>query len=193
MTASVKSGGTLGAATRNRCGCGCDYAEGPHQDGEEHEVHYDGLGATLNPLLTVCPDELNAVGDGEWEQIELAVDSGASETVVNEDMLKSVMTQDSAASKRGVEYEVANGVRIPNLGEKRFVGTSDEGISRRLTAQVCDVNKALLSVSKVTRSGSRVIFDADGSYIEDKNSGERMHLVEKNGMYMLNLWTKKGF
>ena len=73
------------------------------------------------------------------------------------------------------------------------MGTSAEGFSRRLTAQVCDVNKALLSVSKVTRSGSRVIFDADGSYIEDKNSGERMHLVEKNGMYMLNLWTKRGF
>ena len=144
-------------------------------------------------MLTVCPDELNAVGDGEWEQIELAVDSGASETVVNEDMLTSVTTQESAASKRGVEYEVANGVRIPNLGEKRFIGTSDEGICRRLTAQVCDVNKALLSVSKVTKSGSRVVFDTDGSYIEDKNSGEKMHLTEKNGMYMLNLWTKRGF
>ena len=147
----------------------------------------------MNPLLTVCPDELNAVGDGEWEQIELAVDSGASETVVNDDMLTSVITQESAASKRGVEYEVANGVRIPNLGEKRFIGTSDEGICRRLTAQVCDVNKALLSVSKVTKSGSRVVFDTDGSYIEDKNSGEKMHLTEKNGMYMLNLWTKRGF
>ena len=142
----------------------------------------------MNPLLTVCPDELNAVGDGEWEQIELAVDSGASETVVNDDMLTSVMTQDSAASKRGVEYEVANGVRIPNLGEKRFVGTSDEGISRRLTAQVCDVNKALLSVKKVMAAGNRVVFDTDGSFIESKETGEKMWLNEENGIYMLKMW-----
>ena len=129
----------------------------------------------------------------EWEEIELAVDSGASETVVNDDMLKSVQTQESAASRRGVEYEVANGIRIPNLGEKRFIGTSDEGVSRRLTAQVCDVNKALLSVSKMVKAGNRVIFDPDGSYIEDKNTGECMNLKEKNGMYMLSLWTKRGF
>ena len=92
-----------------------------------------------------------------------------------------------------MEYEVANGIRIPNLGEKKFVGTSTEGISRRLTAQVCDVNKALLSVSKVAKSGGRVVFDSDGSYIEDKNTGEKMNLVERNGMYMLSLWTKRGF
>ena len=133
------------------------------------------------------------MSDGEWEEIELAVDSGASETVVNDDMLKTIQTQESAASRRGVEYEVANGVRIPNLGEKRFTGTSTEGISRKLTAQVCDVNKALLSVSKMTKNGNRVIFDSDGSYIEDKQTGERMNLTEKNGMYMLNLWTKRGF
>ena len=129
----------------------------------------------------MCPDEINAVNEGEWEEVELAVDSGASETVVNDDMLKSVQTQESAASRRGVEYEVANGIRIPNLGEKRFIGTSDEGISRRLTAQVCDVNKALLSVSKMVKAGNRVIFDPEGSYIEDKNTGECMNLKEKTG------------
>ena len=123
--------------------------------------------------------------DGGWEEVELAVDSGASETVISEDMVVSADIRDSPASKRGVEYEVANGVRIPNLGEKKFIGVSDEGISRRLTAQVCDVNKGLLSVSKVTKAGSRVIFDSDGSYIEDKTNGERMRLSERNDMFML--------
>ena len=83
----------------------------------------------MNPLLTVCPDEINAVNEGEWEEIELAVDSGASETVVNEDMLRSVQTQESAASRRGVEYEVANGIRIPNLGEKGFKATLTTRVS----------------------------------------------------------------
>ena len=129
---------------------------------------------------------MSAVGDSEWEEVELAVDSGASETVINEDMVTSADLRESPASKRGVEYEVASGVRIPNLGEKRFVGVSDEGISRRLTAQVC-----VLSVSEVTKGGSRVVFDTDGSYIEDKSNGERMYLSERNDMFMLRMWTRR--
>ena len=35
-------------------------------------------------------------------------------------------------------------------------------------AQVCDVNRGLLSVKKVAMSGSVVVFDEDGSYIHDK-------------------------
>ena len=86
-----------------------------------------------------------------------------------------------------------SGIMIPSLGENMFVGTSNEGVSRRLTAQVCEVNKGLLSVSKIAKGGSRVVFDSDEAYIEDKHTLERMYLKERNGMYMLTLWAKKGF
>ena len=59
----------------------------------------------------------------KWQWIH-----GASETVVGEDMISAVATRQGQASRRGVVYEVANGVRIPNLGEKQFVGVSNEGI-----------------------------------------------------------------
>ena len=98
--------------------------------------------------------------------------------------------KEGAARRRGVEYEVANGVRIPNLGEKKFVGISNEGVSRQITAQVCDVNKGLLSVRKMVNAGNRVVFDRHGSYIEDAQTGEIMNLEEKQGMYILRLWTK---
>ena len=77
--------------------------------------------------------------------------------------------------------------------KKGSYGVTNEGIKRKLVAQVCDVNKALLSVSRVTNSGSKVVFDSSGSYIEDKNTGEKIHLEERNGMFMIRLWTKKGF
>ena len=118
---------------------------------------------------------------------------GASETVVNENMILSAEIQDGVNSKNGVEYEVANGIRIPNLGEKKFVGITDEGVSRKMVAQVCDVNKGLLSVSRVIHNGSRVVFDSDGSYIEDKTNGEVINLTERNGMFMLKMWTKRDF
>ena len=108
-------------------------------------------------------------------------------------MILSADLVEGPASRRGVEYEVANGIRIANLGEKKFTGVSREGVGRRLTAQVCDVNKGLLSVSRIASSGHRVVFDSNGSYIEDKRTGETMALQERNGMYMLKLWTKRVF
>ena len=148
----------------------------------------------LRLFTTIEPEGVNAVQDQGWEEIELAVDSGASETVIGEDMLTSVATKEGPASKRGVQYEVANGVRIPNLGEKHFQGYTEEGLPRNLKAQVCDVNKALLSVSKLVHMGNAVVFDGEGSYIEDKATGERLWLREQGGMYMLKLWVKgEGF
>ena len=38
----------------------------------------------LAPLITIAPEGLSAVGEGEGEEFELAVDSGASETVIND-------------------------------------------------------------------------------------------------------------
>jgi predicted RNase H-like nuclease (RuvC/YqgF family) len=145
----------------------------------------------LRPLVAVEPEGINALGSQqEWEILELAVDSGATETVVNEDNIESVNTQPGMASKRGVKYEVANGVRIPNLGEKKFVAVSEEGSQRNITAQVCDVSKPLLSVKKVVDAGNRVVFDKGGSYIEDVKTGERMWMHEDHGMYMLKMYVR---
>ena len=142
------------------------------------------------------PSGLNAVEEvaPEWEEIEMAVDSGASESVVSEDMLNGVETLEGKAKKMGVQYEVADGTLIPNLGEKKYVAVSDAGVARHMKSQVCEVNKALLSVHRCVQAGNKVVFAASGSYIEDETSGETMPLTEKGGMYMLRLWVKaQGF
>jgi len=159
-------------------------------------------GASVPPLSTLgslgirMPEGLKSVEEvaPEWEEIEMAVDSGASESVVSEDMLTGVETVEGYAQKKGVQYEVADGALIPNLGEKKFVAVSDAGVTRAMKAQVCDVNKALLSVHRVVQAGNRVVFAASGSYVQDETSGETMALTEKGGMYMLKLWVKaQGF
>jgi hypothetical protein len=117
----------------------------------------------LRIFQTIIPEGVNAVKTrDEWECIELAVDSGATETVVGEDMLTDIETKEGWASKHGVQYEVANGERIPNVGEKKFQGITEHGLARNITAQVCDVNKALLSVKKIIAAGNRVTFDEEG-------------------------------
>ena len=56
------------------------------------------------------------------------------------------------------ELNVANGVQIPNLGERKFKGVAAEGSMKSVVAQVCEVNRGLLSVGKVTSVGNRVVF-----------------------------------
>ena len=55
---------------------------------------------------------------------------------------------------------------------------------------VCDMAKALGSVSQMCRAGHSVAFNPpwheDGSYIEYLDIGERMWLEESNGLYVLN-------
>ena len=147
----------------------------------------------LGSLVEVVPEGVNSVGESEWEEIEMAVDSGATETVIGKDMLGQVQLKEGSAYRRGVHYEVASGELIPNLGEKQFVGYNEGGQARSMTAQVCDVNKALLSVKKMVQAGNRVVFEPEGGYVEDMASGERLHLREQAGMYMLKLWVKSPF
>ena len=121
--------------------------------------------------------------------VELAVDSGASETVIPEEMVKSVAMAPSDASRRGVMYEVANGQRIPNLGEKLFSGYTDgEHLQRAIRAQVCEVSKPLLSVSRLVKAGNSVVFSPEGAYITDGATGENISLTEHGGMYHMRLW-----
>ena len=65
---------------------------------------------------------------------------------------------------------------------------TDAGTTHQLTAQVTDVNKALLSVVKTVDAGNRVVFDEAHSYIEDKSNGNRIPVERKNGAYVLKMW-----
>ena len=126
-----------------------------------------------------------------WEEKNF-VDSGATETVIGEEVLLDVELKDGPAKKRGIQYEVANGSRLPNLGEKTFTGESEEGVKRQIKAQVCEVNKPLLSVSRIMRAGSKVVFDMQGSYIEDTQTRERIWMEEQGGMFSVKLWVPEG-
>ena len=147
----------------------------------------------LQLFRAVYPDGINGLDEKEpeWEELDMAVDSGATEHVGNEEMLKNIKLEEGEAYKKGVQYEVASGTLIPNLGEKKFVAVTDNGLMRKMKIQICDVNKALMSVKRIARAGNRVVFDDEYSYIEDKATGEHIPLKEEGGMYMLKLWVRK--
>ena len=60
---------------------------------------------------------------------------------------------------------------------------------RDMRFTVCDVSKALGSVSQMCKTGHKVVFNppwsGDGSYIEHVDIGERMWMHEEGGLYVL--------
>jgi hypothetical protein len=48
-------------------------------------------------------------------------------------------------------------------------------------------------VSKAVKAGNVVVFDEDGSYIENKLTGQKTWLTEEGGMYALKMWVKSLF
>ena len=136
------------------------------------------------------PERINYVRSVGWEEIELAVDSGASETVIGTNMAESADLVEGKEFRAKIEYEMADGQRVPNLGEKSFVVVDDDGLRRSMKAQVCDISKGLLSVSRVVNAGNTVVFSPKENYIQDGVTGERMWITERRGMYLLKLWTK---
>ena len=57
----------------------------------------------------------------------MAIDSGATETVMAEATLNGIVdVTGGPALRRGVTYEVANGVDVSNLWERKFVGVAEE-------------------------------------------------------------------
>ena len=58
---------------------------------------------------------------------------------------------------------------------------------RQMTFQVAKTTKALASVSKIVGNGNAVVFDSEGSYILNKQSGDVTWLREENGVYLLDM------
>ena len=114
----------------------------------------------------------------EWEEIELAADSGATDNVVGGRMLTSTETVPNEKSKKGAKREVADGTLIENQGEKKAMAETVAGIAKALTIQVTDVNKALVSVSQIVQNGHQVALEEGSSYIEDKHAGARIAAKE---------------
>ncbi len=56
-------------------------------------------------------------GPEEWIEIEIIVDSGACVTVMPRSLCEWICILQNRLSREGVEYEVANGAHIPNLGK----------------------------------------------------------------------------
>ena len=107
-------------------------------------------------------------------------------------MAPEVRVEESPGSRRGQVYMSASGERIPNLGQQNIDFITDEGRPLRGQYQVAEVNRALLSVGKICDNNKRVIFGKNGGAILCLKTGRTTSFLRQNGVYLLNMWVKKG-
>ena len=92
------------------------------------------------------------------------------------------------ASRNGEHYTAVNGGKIFDRGDKTTTMMSREGHLRNMKFTSCDVKRALGSVSAICNQGHTVVFNAadhpDGSYIYHIESGEKMNLKHKDGLFV---------
>ena len=153
----------------------------------------DGEGSGLCLLQGVELDgEIHQLRDGGYERVTSYVDSGAITSVIPSATAAQFPVRESAGSRRGQQFAVANGARLPNLGERTVRGLSDAFGEVQMTYQVAEVTKPLNSVGQMCDAGSWVLFHRDGGVIVSEKTGAETHFNREDGMYVLHTWVKQG-
>ena len=120
----------------------------------------------------------------DGRRIELTIDSGAAEHVVGPRDLPHIPI---APSRKHVQYTMANGHKTTNRGEQQVMALTHEGQEITFKAQVTDVHRPLMSVSRICDKGHRVVFESHGGYIESLTIGERIHVRRDHNVYRLQV------
>ena len=156
---------------------------------EQTEKELEGEKLLVKALIELTSDALNGLEDTveEWEEVEFMVDSGAGTTVIGPDQVKAVQASEPDPNK---SYKMANGAVIEHMGQKIFHAVAEDEQSRRITAQVTEVDEPLLSVYQIVKHGSSVVFKPSGSYI-DTPGGQRLPLKSVGNVYKLKMWVPR--
>ena len=112
-----------------------------------------------------------------WESLPfpIVIDSGACASVMPAGWCNYVPFRETPQSKAGAFYRAANGNRIYHEGERIVSMMIQEMSLRDMKFAVCDVTKALGSVSQMCRTGHKVVsnppWSPHGSYKMHEETG----------------------
>lgn len=123
----------------------------------------------------------------EAPNLEFTIDSGASENVISEAMASHYPTKPSAGSQKGLVYTAANGTTMANRGEKAVTFRTCEGYDCMLKMQVTDVQRPLISVSRICDAGHRVVVTRQGGYIQHEGSGQITSFYRDHNGYRMSV------
>ena len=133
----------------------------------------------INPVTAEC----------NWEKVTMTADTGAVTHVVRPDVAPQLSLNETEASRTGKGFTGAEGSKLPNLGEKHANGVTDEGLPINMTWQVAGkLKRNLAAIGRICSEGNRVVFDEEGSYIENKSTKAQIPMRKVGGLFEFDLW-----
>ena len=105
-------------------------------------------------------------------QMDIAMDSEASDSVMPRSMCQRVPILESVGSRKGVRYTIDTVHTVPNERERRIRGRTAASSTKNITMQVADVHRPLCAMNKECNAGHRIILDDEGSDIQPKATGQ---------------------
>ena len=84
-------------------------------------------------------------------------------------------------------YRVANGSKIPDLGGKNITLKAKKVATQSMNFRLPDMIKALASVNIIFQWKNRVVFDEEGSCIDNNASGWNVPMRVENGVYEIDV------
>ena len=146
---------------------------------------------TLCPLKKPRADVAPTDDPRTWEIMSAVVDSGATIAALTPEDGKGYPVEESAASKAGVEYEVANKDTLPALGQKKLAVITPEGSLRGYRSEVADVSGPLQSVRQLLGAKHCVLFglgpNEEEHLIINKLTGEINRMRDDGTNYLQDL------
>lgn len=146
--------------------------------GQQLQMFEKGTRKTRQPVCDDYSDEEDAeqfvcnMTGSCWESLPfpIIVDSGACASVMSTGWCDHVLLKENQQSRAGEFFRAANGQKIHNHGERTVSIMTREGTMRDMRFTVCDVSKAIGSVSQMCKTGHRVVFnppwDPEGPFIQ---------------------------
>ena len=90
--------------------------------------------------------------------MDAVIKSEATVPVLHRSTGRSNQVQDAQVSRVGVEFEIANVAKVPNLGEKNMAVMTEECTFRGHGSQCTEVSKTLQSMRFMVKSGHAMFF-----------------------------------
>ena len=123
--------------------------------------------------------------------VPITIDSGAVDTVGPTKVGEGFPITPTRESMMGIGFRAANGTPIKNHGERVIEGSTQGGQSLIMRITVADVSNVLAPVSNICECGNKVVFDEEGSYIQDKRTGVKTEVHKRNGVYVIDMKLRK--
>ena len=146
-------------------------------------------------MITTTDDNDGILPVTDWQdvEIEITLDSGCCEHVMDVAEAPGYLVGESPGSRRRQNFVVGNGAKVPNVGQVNLnLQASVDGKASALRScfQVAEITRPLMSVSRICDQGLVCMFDDKEARIKDKNGATLCVFERRGGLYVTTMTLK---